>query len=383
MTWALAELSQLFAASYSVRSSLKKLKRLSLKGAPTEDQASSLDEVLMFWVIFGVYMVFEQHFEFMVRWIPGYYYAKASFILVVAFPQLNFTKMVFHKGIVPFIETSKHHLEVEGGLRAVVIDFPFLVAGLMFPFLTGFITEDEVEEEDAAAVEIPVEDISLSPTLPPPPSPTRSVFSVDHIVSPPISPPILSSTVQIKLRESSRRLSSLVALNRQSSPRTPPKPALTPSPSSSSSSSSSGGKENLPTPSRRSGGTNPRLTTPTSANVGRGPGGGSKKSLAASPESRNLLSPLSSLGTLGSMFSLDLHSPPVNSIDRDRRRTLMAGGIGRRGPLSAEMHNPGRLSLDSKPKLSPLASSKVTLPPLEGAIASGNVSMGRRGSHLR
>ena len=84
MTWALAEVAQLFAVSYSVRASLKRLKRLA--SCPTEEGGRSLaglQECLMFWVVHGLCLVFERHFEVLVRWFPGYYYLKVRVRLAV------------------------------------------------------------------------------------------------------------------------------------------------------------------------------------------------------------------------------------------------------------------------------------------------------------
>jgi hypothetical protein len=110
MTWALAKVTKFFAICMSLRNSLKILKKVStsheedLSDKQKKLLAEQCSGILMFWTIFGVFVVLEQYCEFLVRWFPMYYYAKTFFILFMAFPRLRFTDYVFYKVLVPSVE---------------------------------------------------------------------------------------------------------------------------------------------------------------------------------------------------------------------------------------------------------------------------------------
>jgi hypothetical protein len=111
MTWALAKVTKFFAICMSLRNSLKILKTVSVseddEAISKQQKRKNLDQcsgILMFWTIFGIFVVCEQYLEFLIRWFPLYYYAKAFFILFMAFPRLRFTEYVFYKILVPSVE---------------------------------------------------------------------------------------------------------------------------------------------------------------------------------------------------------------------------------------------------------------------------------------
>lgn len=106
MTWAFAKASKLFAIAYTLRSTLKLLKRYS-----NDEKIDTKYGVLMFWTIFGVFVVWEEHMEYFFRWIPFYYYLKAFFILFMTFHQLGFTKYVFTKFYIPFMGHVHHSVD--------------------------------------------------------------------------------------------------------------------------------------------------------------------------------------------------------------------------------------------------------------------------------
>ena len=48
---------------------------------------------LMFWVLFAILSMYEIYLEFILRWIPGYYYAKLALIVAITFPRLKITNI--------------------------------------------------------------------------------------------------------------------------------------------------------------------------------------------------------------------------------------------------------------------------------------------------
>lgn len=132
MTWALAKVCKVFAIAYSLRNSLKILKGISSgKKCITESGYG----VLMFWAIFGFFILWEQYLEYFVRWIPTYYYVKSFFIVLMALPKLKFTNFVFQNLVVKVIE--KMHSSIDEisyfSLGDFVLQIPFGVLLLLFP----------------------------------------------------------------------------------------------------------------------------------------------------------------------------------------------------------------------------------------------------------
>ena len=399
----------------------------------------------MFWVIFGVYIIFEQHFEYLVRWVPGFYYLKASFILVVAFPQLQMTKFVFHKGIVPTIENCNRLFLQEGGVSTIptlIVNLPLILLGLAFPFFhqdedeigqllqpcvtnqeqesceqmpeAAFIQQqhhqeeeeeqeevqekekDEEEQEEGTGIKT-LDDEPLAPSTPSPkasrrpwtspspsmrfpsqtPSPSRVLAPLrpasassspalsSSVVGSPKSPYSslsgLSDRLQNRLKDSSRRLSNITAMLHKLSPTTSP----------SKRRAGSANKENI-----------------VKEEVASKP--------PPSPHPSHTLPEPSFVASVKSMFSLDLHSPPCNSVQREsRRQTLMALRPPAPGPEASlprlprtpPAAIPSFLSMSS-PSTSESGKSGKRINPsslapidrVEDAILSGSVSMGRRSS---
>ena len=127
--------------AYNVRLSLKMLKVLTSEESSEEAQSRAFlnecKQTLKYWTIFGMLMVFEFHLEFLVRWVPGWYYLKTATILAVTFPHLKINSVVFDKGIVPFLRGIQAKIERQGGLVNVmsiaVYSAPFLLVDIIFP----------------------------------------------------------------------------------------------------------------------------------------------------------------------------------------------------------------------------------------------------------
>lgn len=144
-----------FSVAYNTRLSLKKLKVLTsdefMSGSEAveenEEKREFLEQckqILKYWAILGLFMLFEFHFEFMVRWLPGWFYIKAALILAVTFPQLRIGNMVFDRAIVPFLRKASKKIEDHGGLvnmvSLVLYSAPFLVVDVIFPAQLQFTT---------------------------------------------------------------------------------------------------------------------------------------------------------------------------------------------------------------------------------------------------
>jgi hypothetical protein len=135
MTFALAQICQLVAVALSLRSSMKCLKGLSSSKVNIKDERSTGQ--LMFWVIFALLSMYEQYLEFIIRWIPGYYYVKASFIVAISIPRLKITSLVFWDGVVVLINRVYKLLFDENTRTGyeMAMDAPFYILLLFFPTL--------------------------------------------------------------------------------------------------------------------------------------------------------------------------------------------------------------------------------------------------------
>lgn len=138
MTYALAQVSELVAVALALRSSLKCLKGLSAstsqKGILVDGRAT---DQLMFWVVFAILSMYEKYLEFILRWIPGYYYAKFFYILSITFPQLKITNLIFWDFWVVLVNNAYKLLIDESSktLYDTALDVPFILLLLIFPAL--------------------------------------------------------------------------------------------------------------------------------------------------------------------------------------------------------------------------------------------------------
>lgn len=139
MTRALALVGQLISVALSLRSSLKCLKGLSSSSSEkvvTDDRSK---DQLIFWVVFALISMYEKVFEFMFRWIPGYYYAKLAFIVIISFPDLKIPNLIFWDIHVVVINRVYKMLS-DGGPRTmleIASDVPFFVLLIIFPALNN------------------------------------------------------------------------------------------------------------------------------------------------------------------------------------------------------------------------------------------------------
>ena len=141
MTMVLSWVSVVLSMAYNVRLSLKKLKVLTSSDLSKEAKDNKFlhecKQVLKYWTIFGVLMLFEFHIEFLVRWIPGWYYFKTALILAVTFPHLNISSVVFDQGIVPLLKSLQVEIQKHGGflnlVSIAIYSAPFLLVDIIFP----------------------------------------------------------------------------------------------------------------------------------------------------------------------------------------------------------------------------------------------------------
>ena len=139
MTRALVLVGQLISVALSLRSSLKCLKGLSSSSSEkvvTDDRSK---DQLIFWVVFALISMYEKVFEFMFRWIPGYYYAKLAFIVIISFPDLKIPNLIFWDIHVVVINRVYKMLS-DGGPRTmleIASDIPFFVLLIIFPALNN------------------------------------------------------------------------------------------------------------------------------------------------------------------------------------------------------------------------------------------------------
>lgn len=145
MSYAFVQISQLISVALSLRSSLKCLKGLSSHSSDGIKKGHcSSEQQLMFWVVFALLSMYEKYLEFVFRWIPCYYYAKLVFILVISFPSLRITNLIFWDFHVVIIDYVFKILN-DGNSRtayALVMNFPFFILLLVFPALG--ITDSEM-----------------------------------------------------------------------------------------------------------------------------------------------------------------------------------------------------------------------------------------------
>jgi hypothetical protein len=133
---------EIFSFAYATLRSLKQVKSLDAldmnHSREMEKLSSNARETLMLWALLGLYMGSKSYWEFLLHWIPGYYYIKCIAMLLITFPQLRFTKVAFENGVMPVVEECSDQVEARGGVTAlvsaVVFQAPFLFISFLFPF---------------------------------------------------------------------------------------------------------------------------------------------------------------------------------------------------------------------------------------------------------
>ena len=167
MTYALVQLSELVAVALALRSALKCLKGLSFsssqKGGLVDGRAT---DQLIFWVVFAVLSMYEKYLEFILRWIPGYYYVKFLYVVSITFPQLKITNLVFWDVWVVFINKVNKYLIEDSSktLYDTALDAPFFLLLLVFPAIGNIhiergddvVTLQEQNDDDDPVLEGPI-----------------------------------------------------------------------------------------------------------------------------------------------------------------------------------------------------------------------------------
>lgn len=164
MTRALVLVGQLVSVALSLRSSLKCLKGLSScsSGKVVNDDRSK--DQLIFWVVFALVSMYEKVFEFLFRWIPGYYYAKFAFIVIISFPDLKIPNLIFWDIHVVVINRVYKMLRNWGPrtMFEIVCDVPFVALLVIFPALNNHPGDYDKADLDATQS---VEDLAAKSAL--------------------------------------------------------------------------------------------------------------------------------------------------------------------------------------------------------------------------
>ena len=231
MRW-LAFVVELFSVAYGTRSTLKHLRILTENREENDPcrKVSALHDsrdTLMFWSLFGLYKVFCGYGEFLIQWLPGYYYLKCVALLLVTFPRLKFTQTAFESGVVPLLDRCHAELEARGGLLPTVTtalyDLPFLVMDLLFPFSREphkqFASPYNLEDLDRLALDriinlsqesLTGKDMPASPILPPrPPADFSRMHTPIESRTAPLS---RAESLRAAVGESARRLTRLAQM---------------------------------------------------------------------------------------------------------------------------------------------------------------------------
>ena len=141
MTWVISKICHAAVILYSMRSSLKVLKKLSYRNHADlyKDGKDEAYGILMFWTIYAFYVTWESHFEFIIRWFPGYYYLKALFIIIIAIPEIKITHLIFHDFLVPLVDNLYQSLKGNSdsipGAFEILSHLPIMLLVLIFPML--------------------------------------------------------------------------------------------------------------------------------------------------------------------------------------------------------------------------------------------------------
>lgn len=116
-------------------------------------------EVLMFWSIYGFFVVWEQYFEKMIRWFPLYYYMKSFFILLMAVPKLKLTNLVFCDVLVPLVDNFYKLLIGDGdklpGALEMIWSSLILFLSLIFPILEEDQRRETISNEGVSTLDTP------------------------------------------------------------------------------------------------------------------------------------------------------------------------------------------------------------------------------------
>ena len=372
----LAQTAMWVSMLFSCVRSMKFLRRIT--AAPGTTSGTEHDKAvsaLMFWVIYALLVVFEEYLEWVVRWFPGFYYAKTLFVVMISVPALRITDLVFNDGVVVLFNAMNDlRLRLDGAfndgrlillhslgairtwactlppLRTVVAQAPFVVLAVLFPNLC--------ECHDIGATSS-----SGSSSLPTPSSSSLSSASTSSSPSPALAarqaqpsrdagdaslPPQLRRrfvpgvVVQPPPASVSVLMVDVAPSPTASEPASPP-PKMGPSSPAAAAATSPLRIETQ----RRLAALAPYLRLGASSDVIDGCSMSSKVVPPADPSSdgncgvsasefspqrllKTALSPLK-YGIVKSLLDFDLGHKPTNATSRERRRTTLLAAFGSRG----------------------------------------------------
>lgn len=139
MVWAAAKISRSFAVLWSVRHTLKTLKKVSRTECETLNdyrlRSEACSDALLFWIVFGFIVFWESYLELFVCWVPGYYYLKATVLVAISFPALRINNLAFRYVVVPALELFYHYLGSQSIPSALTLLrlVPLVVIAVLFP----------------------------------------------------------------------------------------------------------------------------------------------------------------------------------------------------------------------------------------------------------
>ena len=75
--------------------------------APHLEQDRKMVDLLQYWVIFALMIVFQRYFEPIVSWFPLYDYSKLAFTLYVLIPETHGSEFIFNHTVQPVFKRSE------------------------------------------------------------------------------------------------------------------------------------------------------------------------------------------------------------------------------------------------------------------------------------
>jgi len=386
----LAQTAMWLSMLFSCVRSLKYLRRITAAPGTTSGvEHEKAVSALMFWVIYALLVVFEEYLEWAVRWFPGFYYAKAGFVVLISVPALRITHLVFNDGVVVLFnamnevrlrldaayndgravlqqawEAAQEHAATWPPLRKVAAEAPFVVLAVLFPHLC----EDPASRAAATAATSSSSssagppgggvDATLPPPPPPPPPPQLRRRYVPNgtappsVPLPPPPPPLPPALVMNNPRtptasapasplpkagpgsptasplriETHRRLAALAPFVRLDTPSTDADGCSTPH------------KTAAPAAAHNS--------SSSSSSSSSSPWTAATAATSFSPERllETALSPLK-YGIVKALLDFDLGHKPTNAANRERRRTTLLAAF-RTGRGRGSVGSPSRPMVD-------------------------------------
>ncbi|CAM9732750.1 unnamed protein product, partial [Chrysoparadoxa australica] len=103
--------------------------------------------LLMMWCLLAFVRSFEQYLEFLVAWIPFYYLAKCTLVVLLLLPESSIATLVFHNAVVPGMTVAHHALNHVVLPHAIdfLVALPWHLLVLVFPAIESGKDEETKE----------------------------------------------------------------------------------------------------------------------------------------------------------------------------------------------------------------------------------------------